>query len=239
LEATPSETNDTGLAPPWHTAALVVLMVSVAVVGTIQTRSGAAVPVVPTVAGTAWSRVVSTYVPMVLVQWSLLVYVARVGRPKSALTALLGPRWPDKPRWKDGLAVDGALAASGWVLVEAMELWLARGSARTATMRDLLPQSGLDRAAWTLVAVSAGFCEEVVYRGYLQRQLAAFFKRPALGVVLQAVLFGVAHGAQGGSAALRAAAYGAALGMLAAWRQSLRPGIICHVVIDLTALLQR
>ncbi len=39
---------------------------------------------------------VDGYIPLLLVQWGLLLYVARVGRSTSALGALLGQGW--KPR---------------------------------------------------------------------------------------------------------------------------------------------
>ncbi|HEX7668488.1 MAG TPA: CPBP family intramembrane glutamic endopeptidase, partial [Polyangiaceae bacterium] len=75
----------------------------------------------------------------------------------------------------------------------------------------------------------------VVYRGYLRTQLAAFTRSMPLAVVLQGLLFGIAHGEQGLAIATRVAVYGVGLGGLAAWRRSLLPGILCHVALDLTS----
>lgn len=47
------------------------------------------------------------------------------------------------------------------------------------------------------VASSAGFCEEIVFRGYLQRQLYALSGSVAVAVVLQAAIFRIPHMYQG------------------------------------------
>jgi hypothetical protein len=83
--------------------------------------------------------------------------------------------------------------------------------------------------------VTVGVCEEVVYRGYLQTQLAAFTGRAGLAVVLQAALFGMAHGEQGLAVVVRFTLYGVVFGALARWRRSLLPGIAAHIGIDLAS----
>ncbi|HEY0463966.1 MAG TPA: CPBP family intramembrane glutamic endopeptidase, partial [Polyangiaceae bacterium] len=60
-------------------------------------------------------------------------------------------------------------------------------------------------------------------------------RSPALGLVLQALLFGLAHLEQGAGAASRIGAYGLVLGLLARRRASLVPGIVCHIGIDLAS----
>lgn len=233
----PTESTESGverdaelLAPPWHTAALIVVMVAVAVTGALLSSRGAAA--IPSRADPS-SRITTVYLPMLLVQWGLLVYVCRIGRPRSALPSLLGKRWATLGR----ALADIALAASGCLLVEASELVWARlfGVGQNAAMLRILPDMGSERFAWVLVSVSVGFCEEVVYRGYLQMQLTAFTRSAILAMVLQAMLFGMAHGEQGLASAIRLAFYGFGLGALAAWRRTLLPGIICHIGIDLAS----
>jgi membrane protease YdiL (CAAX protease family) len=97
------------------------------------------------------------------------------------------------------------------------------------------PGTASARVAWAIVAGSVGLSEEVVFRGYLQTQLAAFTGRWAVAWMLQAVLFGLAHAEQGAAAMVRLAGYGLALGALARWRKSLLPGIVCHVWTDLAS----
>jgi hypothetical protein len=174
---------------------------------------------------------------MVIVQWGLALYVCRIARPRGALRPLLGERWKSPRR----AAIDLALAFSGWLLIQGFELVWQRlfGVPVAASVIALLPQTWPERFAWVVVSASAGFCEEVVYRGYVQSQLTAFTGRASLAIVLQAALFGIAHGEQGARAIVRVALYGLAFGALARWRRSLWPGIVCHVWTDLASGLLR
>jgi hypothetical protein len=47
------------------------------------------------------------------------------------------------------------------------------------------------------VSLSAGFCEELVFRGYLQRQFHAATGNVVVAVALQAIVFGLVHTYQG------------------------------------------
>ena len=218
------------LAPVWHTALLIALIVAVAVAGTWMSHRGTAVARPP---AEGWSRITMVYLPMIVVEWGLVFYVCRVARSRNALPGLIGRRWTTPRR----VLVDLAVAAAAFVLIEATEVLCARyfGMRQSVAVRLILPAAGTERLAWALVAVSAGFCEEVVYRGYLQRQLAALTRSGVTATVLQAVLFGMAHGEQGVAAATRMALYGFALGALATRRGTLLPGIICHTGIDLAS----
>ena len=220
--------RDAGLlAPPWHTLALVSLMVAVAATGTCLARHGEPVAIPPV--GAPYAAV---YLPMILVPWGLTLYVCRVGRPRNVLPWLLGRRWNGLAR----ASIDVSLAAFVWVLIETSEAWFGRhGVVRNGATLAILPHTAAQRAAWVFIAVSAGFCEEVVYRGYLQTQLTALTGRLSLGILLQSVLFGIAHLEQGGVAGARFALYGCAFGGLAWWRGTLYPGIIAHIAIDLAS----
>ena len=226
-------TQAAALAPHWHTAVLVALMLSVALTGTLLQVTGAAHP--GAVAAPAphpavsWAR----YLPVLLVNWGLTLYVSRLFRAGNALPSLLGHRWESARR----AATDLAFAFGTWVLIRGVEAAFAGYFAvgPNAAVATLLPSTVAERLTWVFVAGSVGFCEEVVYRGYLQVQLAAFTGRASWGVLLQAVLFGIAHGEQGLAAALRIAGYGLLLGALARVRSSLLPGIACHVGLDLVS----
>jgi membrane protease YdiL (CAAX protease family) len=83
-----------------------------------------------------------------------------------------------------------------------------------------------------LLAVCAGFCEEIIFRGYLQRQFTAWTGNVWAGVVLQAIVFGAGHIYQGYKGVIVISVYGAMFGVLAALRKSLRPGIMQHCAQD-------
>jgi membrane protease YdiL (CAAX protease family) len=220
------------LAPRWHTGVLIALIVAVAATGALLTSRG--IPVqAPAAPAAPTSRSAALYVQMLLVAWGLLAYVCWIGRPRNALPALLGEGWKSAGR----AVTDVALAASGWLVIEVCELTCKRlfATGASASVVAMLPHAGLDRVAWVVVSASVGFSEEVVFRGYLQTQLTAFTGRAGVALLLQAVLFGMAHAEQGPGAMVRLAGYGLALGALARWRRSLVPGILCHVGINVAS----
>lgn len=211
------------LAPRWHTALLVFVITSVAITGTLLARSPA---------GSLThhdSPIFPVYLPMLLVQWGLVFYVARLGQPRSMLGTLLGRGWTSISR----AGVDLLVAAASFVLIVALEAALSRLFVATRpSAPGFLPHTLFERSLWVVVATSAGFCEEVVFRGYLQRQLSAFARSMLFGVLAQGVLFGVAHLDRGIAVALRFALFGVLYGVIAWWRRSLWPGIVSHVTLD-------
>lgn len=239
--AEPAQVDETvPLAPKWHTALLVTGMSVLGLLGAWASRQklGAdeATPLPPM--GPAF-RLFAVYLPMIVFQAAIVAYVARIGRGKSALRALLGRGWDSGRR----AAGDVGLAVLGCALVIGGEtLWarLAFTHGRpTAAVAAVLPQTGVERVGWILVALSVGFAEELTYRGYLQTQLGAFTKSVPAGIVLAALLFGLVHGEQGLATAARFVVYGLGFGLLAHGRRSLVPGILCHALIDVAGGLLR
>ncbi len=234
---TPPNVSST-LAPRWHTALLMALILAVAATGTLldQSRSNVDVGDVSS-RGTHSLTLLKTYVATLLVQVAMIAYVARLGRSGWALGELLGRGWNTVPR----AVSDVLLALAAWASVASLEeLWLHSFRARQgAAIVAILPHARAETAAWMLVALSVGVSEELVYRGYLQAQMTAFTGRPAVAIIVQAALFGLAHGNQGLAAAFRIGVYAIGLGVLARARRSLVPGILCHVFTDVVAGLAR
>jgi uncharacterized protein len=215
------------LAPRWHIAALVCVIVGVAFTGTLLSWYKDA----PSVAAPASGRLLGVYLPSIAVNAGLTIYVCRIGRGKSCFAELIGERWTSVT----SAGTDLLLACAAWMLIELGEISSLRlFGPSTRGSGALLPTTEVERLGWWMFALSAGFCEEVVYRGYLRTQLGVR-TTPTMGIVLQAVLFGLAHADQGGLAALRLGLYGLGLGLLARLRGSLVPGILCHVGIDLAS----
>jgi hypothetical protein len=92
----------------------------------------------------------------------------------------------------------------------------------------MLPHGGVELAFWIALSVSAGICEETIFRGYLQRQFMALTKNAPAGIILSSATFGAAHAYQGFRMVVLIALYGAMFGTLAYWRGSVRPGMIAH-----------
>jgi hypothetical protein len=69
---------------------------------------------------------------------------------------------------------------------------------RLRALAQLAPANGREIAAWMLLCLLVGFIEEIVFRGYLQRQFIGWARgRVAAGVLASAIVFGSAHAYQG------------------------------------------
>jgi membrane protease YdiL (CAAX protease family) len=79
------------------------------------------------------------------------------------------------------------------------------------------------------IALAPGFCEELLFRGYMQRRLVERWG-PVAGILIASVLFGVFHIMP--HVIIFATPIGIWLGLLA-WRTgSTWPGIICHALMN-------
>jgi hypothetical protein len=104
------------------------------------------------------------------------------------------------------------------------------------TLTGLAPGSASEVVVWVLLCITAGFTEEVVFRGYLQRQFTAWGRGAvAVGVVFSALLFGFAHGYQGASNMVLLSVFGVLFSLLAIFRRNLRACIFAHAWQDLVA----
>lgn len=211
------------LAPAWHTRVLVALLLSVATTGLLL-EPASLQPFAVT------SVVTRAYAPLVLVNVMLCLYVSGVGLERNVLGELLGRFRGDGRRLLEDLGIGLALAVALIAAENGLQAWL--GMPESIAAHALRPGSTAEKLAWLPVAAVVGFSEEVVYRGYLQRQFTALSGWLPFGVLVQAALFGIAHAEQGGWAVGRFAGYALVLGTVAAWRRSLVPGILCHVVVD-------
>jgi membrane protease YdiL (CAAX protease family) len=96
----------------------------------------------------------------------------------------------------------------------------------------LAPRGLAQIALWIVVCVTAGFCEETIFRGYLQKQFIAWSGSAGVGLIASAAVFGACHIYQGVKPAIVITVYGLMFGILAQWRKSLRPGMITHALHD-------
>jgi membrane protease YdiL (CAAX protease family) len=107
------------------------------------------------------------------------------------------------------------------------------GVRETPVLRELLPVTPRERWLFVLVSISAGICEEIVFRGFLLRALVIATGITPLAVILSAGAFGVVHAYQSASGALRAAILGVLLTVPVLLDASLFSAIVAHTSIDL------
>ena len=119
-----------------------------------------------------------------------------------------------------------------WVLAHA---GLDVEAANVRTVAKVGPEGPLESALWILVSLSAGICEEFVFRGYLMRQFAAWFGGWPQGLVLSAIVFGLGHAYQGLGPVLTIAVHGLSFGLVALVTRRLVPGMTAHAIEDIVA----
>lgn len=231
MESQQSKEPAKAIAPAWHTAALVGLILAVALGGTLL--GGDVRFETP---GSETSRI-GLYVSVIATNLALAAYVCRFDATGGVFVSLLGKRWRTLGRALGdvGLAIIAVIGVCG---VEAAWQHFF-GSSRAESAIAMLPVTPLERGVWCVVALCVAVSEELVYRGYLQTQLTHFTRLAPAGVVLQAVLFALAHANQGAAVMIRFLGYGVTFGALALSRKSLLPTMICHAVLDLAAGLGR
>ena len=172
------------------------------------------------------------YLSIAFGEWALVYAVWKGVRARGhSLRELIGRADSGLRAWALDLAIAALFFGVATAVLYGLKHLLAiEPPARVAAM---LPRGPAETAAFVLLALSAGFCEEIVFRGYLRRQLAALAGSRWLGNLGQAVIFGLSHGYQGWKSMLAIAVYGLLFGLLAQLRGSLRPGIIAHAWQDI------
>ena len=107
-----------------------------------------------------------------------------------------------------------------------------------AAIAAIAPHTPVEFLLWFGVSLSAGICEELVFRGYLLQQLNAWTRSPVASIVLGALLFGSVHLYEGVGAILPLAAlalvYGAVVQHL---KGDLRAVIVAHTLQDFIVAL--
>jgi hypothetical protein len=146
---------------------------------------------------------------------------------------IIGGRWS---RFSDFL-IDVATMILFWMAVIAVllivQIFVRYNGIKAAG--PLLPQTARELIFFVLLSLTAGFCEEFVFRGYLQRQFLALSGKVWIAIAMQALVFGAAHFYQGWRPVIAITVYGALFGILAWLRKSLRPGMMQHGLQDAVA----
>ena len=176
-------------------------------------------------------KAIPIYLTAIFMDWALLYYCwVGVHRRGGTLETLSGGRWKT---WKS-VAIDLGIALPFWVLWEGTAYGVYRllGSSSAKTVDSLLPQSLLEILIWIAASITAGVCEEMAFRGYLQRQFHALSGNVVIAVLVQGLVFGLFHSYQGWKNVVIISVLGVLYGALAAWRGNLRINILTHAWTD-------
>ncbi len=246
-----SPTAHPTVAPVWHTVLLVIFILLVSLRGVYRH---------PGVSGAGVVNRIATYgvtavMEIALVGWVVLGLRLR----KIPVRSLFGAVSNDFR----SIALDLGIAAVFWIgslmaLASVALVWVSVETLvthrhapahsgqpfapdptqhkATKAVLQLAPTNSREIAGWVLLCLLVGVAEELVFRGYLQRQFTAWARgAAAAGVVFSALLFGAAHGYEGVRSMFLLAVFGAFFSLLALFRRSLRAGIFAHSWHDIAA----
>lgn len=96
----------------------------------------------------------------------------------------------------------------------------------------LLPKTRRELYTFFLLSVSAGVCEEIIYRGFIFAYLLHYMDLSFV-VIISSLLFGLAHSYQGLQGIPLTGSIGLMLGLLYVYTGSLWAPMILHVAIDM------
>lgn len=179
--------------------------------------------------------------------------VAVILAPLGAL--LIVPRRIGDLPWLDGKPVIGTLLGAliallfAWILWPSIKCTLDNSTRKkylkayqASFIRYMLPVSRDERTWWVLLSVTAGVCEELLYRGFLLQFLHGHLAGgPAMSLtlawLLSSLAFGVAHIYQGVRGVVETTIAGLVFGLVAILSGNLALPILLHCLIDLRILL--
>ncbi len=193
----------------------------------------------------------SFYRRLLVLEWGLAVVALVVWLAAPGVdAAAVGLAWPEAP---------GPVTAAATVLVLALSLASVRALRSGALARTLpqppasgrhaeapvhatlalLPRSPAERRLFAVVGVTAGVCEEWLYRGFFLAVVAAVAGDvpQVLLVVVGAAAFGLAHAYQGLPGIVLTGVLGGVFAALYLETGSLLLPVVLHAAVDLRFLL--
>lgn len=221
-----TKTPDSGrtlLAPVWHTGLLATAVMAASLLG-LRTQSLMA------------AHHVRLYLETIGWEWALAAAVLwglRIRR--SPLDAVLGRPEPGLRGW----AHDALAAAIFWIgsavvlAAVAVLLKLAHLQLPEKSLSGFAPNKPGELLLFLVLSVSAGVCEELLFRGYFQQQFARLAGgRVWAGVLGGSLLFGLAHLYEGAAGVVAITIFGGMFSLLALRRGNLRAGMMAHAWHD-------
>jgi hypothetical protein len=134
------------------------------------------------------------------------------------------------------------LVSTGALVFAAVLLWqagrirrseetLERVAPKLERMRLMLPHTAEELRRFLWLSLTAGICEELLYRGFLFAYLGHWLA-PIPSLVVSSAVFGVGHLYQGVRGVLLTGLVGALLGILYLLCGSLFPSMLLHAIGD-------
>lgn len=151
------------------------------------------------------------------------------------LRDLLKGRWQEENQLRDEIVL--GVQIGFFILVLSAVMFFVFGDFYTSR-RGPPPRTMFGLGSYLALGLTAGFSEELIFRGYLYRQMKFLMGNSAFALVGQAALFGLAHGYdQTVAGFMHKSISGLIFGYLAIRRKSLLSSMVAHAFLDCTVSL--
>jgi CAAX protease family protein len=180
----------------------------------------------------------SAYRYVVIGEWGItaaaLLLWARAHRPWDTLGLVPPQDW----RLVPGILITALIVAVTIRQFRAVRrLGVERRTAlrgRLGAVEFFMPHTPAEHRWWLPLSLTAGFCEELLYRGFLTWLVASYVGLPAaIGVVV--VAFGLGHASQGRSGVIKTGLVGLVMSIIVVLTGWLVPAMIVHALLDIGA----
>jgi membrane protease YdiL (CAAX protease family) len=217
------DTRKQPIAPWWHTV-LVLAPIAIGSVASVYQHG------LPNTNLPGLSHRLSSYFTVLVEEWIgvFLVWLALRRRGLTMGSLISGCWQPRRAFLRDvGLAIGFMVV----VIPTVGALAYLLGANNNSAIANIPPKTLFELVVFLGLAASGGFAEELVFRGYLTQQFSAWTGSYSVAVILQGIVFGLAHGFYG-KAMFAVMVQGWLLGLLVYWCKSLRPGMLAHGLQD-------
>jgi membrane protease YdiL (CAAX protease family) len=176
---------------------------------------------------------IPTYLASIAMEWVLLgLVIAGIHQRRAFLVRAFRNR---ARTFAESLGIGAAVYMAGFVAIAVVSSVLyftpLFHKRNEAAITAIAPHTPLEFLLWFVVSLSAGVCEELVFRGYLLQQLTAWTRRPVASILLGALLFGSVHLYEGLGAILPLAALALVYGAVVQhFKGDLRAVVIAHTL---------
>jgi uncharacterized protein len=177
------------------------------------------------------------YASTIAFQWFAVAVVAWRAWAHGFTASQLGLTVHDRTRILVASIVGAAtIAALQWLNLRRVgRIPVEARSSLQAIAERILPQSTVELLPYLALAMTAGLCEEFLYRGFAMAVLVHVGLQAWAVVLLSSVLFGLAHSYQGRGGIVMTLLIGLFLGTSRLAYDSLVPAIFWHSAVDIVA----
>jgi CAAX protease family protein len=221
------------LAPIWHTVLIIVIML-----GNSLFTARVASKVMGGSHAVSGAEKYASYISSIVLELLLLAILwvgLRINRTR--IRELIGGRWNSPEDFILDFVIGFGFAVVSYFILGAISFGL--GLAKPNQLEDtrklasmLAPHSWGALVIFILLSATAGFVEELIFRGYLQQQIATVSGRMFVGVLASALVFGGGHGYEGVRRMVLIFIFGMMFSALTLWRKNLRSAMFGHAIFD-------